>query len=61
MIRKHRLAIIALFLASPLAGCGGPDVDSPTPKSEYAPTQAQLDEMTKNAMPQTGKHSKKSR
>lgn len=54
------MAVIAAFLASPLAGCGGADANSATPKSEYAPTQAQLDEMTKNAMPHTGKsHAKK--
>ncbi|APW59561.1 hypothetical protein [Paludisphaera borealis] len=55
MFRKYRLAIVAAFLTIPLAGCGGNDVDSPIAKSPYAPTQAQLDELSKSAMPHNAK------
>jgi hypothetical protein len=55
MIRAFPLAIIAALLVLPLSGCGGADASAPIEKSPHAPTQAQLDELTKSAMPQTGK------
>jgi len=51
MLKRATILAVSFALGILLTGCGEGETEHGIPKSPYAPTQAQLDELTKQAMP----------